>query len=231
MSLTLVSHRGVGIILVSFAALGVGSTSAYAGVTNTIVQVGATSAELLEAGYSQVGTGPFVSERAGECFVNGCFTLVGASGDLALRGFLTFQFNDFVNSPTYYNGLFAVLDIDFSASALTRNLLIQLINAETSVTGVSAMTTAQANNAQGTCPFSEWLNPSLLNSVVLNWQPTPAPATGSGLSQVFVIAWDLDSSDAALVGGQLGLNGAFVVPAPGAIGFVAFGGLFARRRR
>jgi MYXO-CTERM domain-containing protein len=216
----------------SLLLAGVWALPAQADVSNTIVQVNATATELLAAGYSQVGTAPFISERAGDCFVNGCFSLAGTAGMLPNRGFLTFQFRDFVNSPMYYNGLFSVLDVNYGASGLTRDALIGLINAQSSTTGVTALTTAQANNAQGTCSFNEWLNPALLNSVVLNWQPNPAPATGIGLGQIYTVAWDLDSAvPPGFQGSGVSLGGAYAVPAPSALALLALGGLAARRRR
>lgn len=90
---------------------------ASAQVTSTIVQVNATSAEFDAAGFSRVGLTPFVSQRAGECYVNGCFTTVGASGPLATKGYFQFQFQDFVNNPTYYNGMFAILDVNYGSTA------------------------------------------------------------------------------------------------------------------
>jgi len=166
--------------------------------------------------------------------VNGCFTLAGTAGTLPNRGFLTFQFNDFVNSPTYYNGLFSVLDVRYGDSGLTRDSLIGLINNQTTITGVTALTASQANNAQGTCGFNEWLNPALLNSVILNWQPNPAPSTGIGLSQIFTVAWNLDAAvqpPLAGSGSGLSLGGAYAVPAPSAIAVLAICGLATRRRR
>ena len=225
-------RHGVFACLGAVIAVAASTSSARAELPYGIVTVNATASELVSAGYTQVGTAPFISERAGDCFVNGCFSLAGTSGILPNRGFLTFQFRDFVNSPTYYNGLFSVLDVDYGSTGLTRDALIGLINAQTSYTGVTALTASQANNAQGTCGFSEWLNPSLLNSVVLNWQPVPAPSTGIGLSQTYVIGWDLDNAQPPLfMGGGLSLNGAFAVPAPGAIALFAITGLARRRRR
>ena len=69
------------------------ASTASATLTNTIVQVNATSSELTGAGFSQVGSGPFVSYQAGECAVNGCFTLAGTTAaSLPAKGFMQFQF-------------------------------------------------------------------------------------------------------------------------------------------
>jgi hypothetical protein len=222
--------RGLSLMASSVIALAV-APNVLAGFEYGIVTVNASASQLTGAGYTQVGT-TFISQRAGDCFVNGCFTLAGASGVLPTRGFIAFQFEDFVNSPTYYNGMFSILDIDYGSTGLNRDAFIALINAQTSFTGVTAMTTGQANNAQGTCSFSEWLSPSLANSVVVNWQPDPAPATALGLSQEFVIGWDLDSAlPPLLTGSGLGLNGVYAVPAPSALAILALGGLVGRRRR
>jgi hypothetical protein len=146
--------RGLSLMASSVIALAV-APNVLAGFEYGIVTVNASASQLTGAGYTQVGT-TFISQRAGDCFVNGCFTLVGASGVLPTRGFIAFQFEDFVNSPTYYNGMFSILDIDYGSTGLNRDAFIALINAQTSFTGVTAMTTGQANNAQGTCSFSEW---------------------------------------------------------------------------
>jgi hypothetical protein len=53
-----------------------------------------------------------------------------------------------------------------------------------------------------------------------------------GLSQEFVIGWDLDSAlPPLLTGSGLGLNGVYAVPAPSALAILALGGLVGRRRR
>jgi hypothetical protein len=223
--------RSTSIIALGLVGLALPS-NAFAGVSYGIITVDASASALAGAGYTQVGTSPFISQRAGECFVNGCYTLVGASGVLPTRGFLAFQFKDFVNSPLYYNGLFSVLDIDYGSSGLNRDAFIGLINAQTSFTGVTAMTASEANNAQGTCSFTEWLSPSLANSVIVNWRPDPAPATALGLSQTFILGWDLDSAlPPLLTGSGLGLNGVYAVPAPSVLALVALGGFVGRRRR
>ena len=95
------------------------SGAANATLTDTIAQVNAFASELDEAGYTRVGVGPFVSGPSGECSINGCFDLVGASGVLPTKGYFQFQFNNYQYSPTYYSGLFAVLNINFSGSTIT----------------------------------------------------------------------------------------------------------------
>lgn len=143
------------------------------------------------AGYTQVGTSAFTSYQAGECAVNGCFTLAGAGGTLATKGFFEFQFDNFINNPTYYNGLYSIFDVGYGTSGMTRDTLIGLINAQTATTGVTAMLPTQASDALSSSYFSEWLPANLQDSVVLRWQPNPAPQTASGLSAAFVVAWDL----------------------------------------
>jgi hypothetical protein len=199
-------------------------------VTNTIVQVQASSSQLDAAGFTRVGTQPFISERAGECFVNGCFTTVGTSGTLATKGYFQFQFNDFVYSPTYYNGLYSILDVNYGTSGMTRETLIGLINAETGTTGVTALLPSQASDAQSTSFFNEWLPTSLQDAIVLRWQPNPAPATALGLSSVFTFAWDV-TGVSALGGSGLGVDGIYGVPSPGAIALLGLAGLAGRRRR
>ena len=69
------------------------ASAAHATLTDTIAQVNASAFELDEAGYTRVGVGPFVSGPSGECSVNGCFDLIGASGVLPNKGYFEFQFN------------------------------------------------------------------------------------------------------------------------------------------
>jgi hypothetical protein len=201
---------------------------AQAYLTDTIAQVNATAAELEEAGYARVGTGPFISNPAGECFVNGCYDLVGVSGPLSNRGFFEFQFNNYVYNPSFYSGLFAVLNIDFSNSTITPTSFINQVNAQTGLTGVTAMTTAQASDAQGTSYFNEWLPENLDASIVFKWMP-PSPPSGPGLSQIFTFAWDLN--DATAFNNGLTLGGVYGVPTPGAVALLALAGVVARRRR
>lgn len=217
--------------LLSAALAGAVVASASAQVTSSIVQVNATGAQLDAAGFTRVGTVPFVSQRAGECYVNGCFTTVGTSGVLADRGYLEFQFLDFVNNPNYYSGVFAILDVNYGSSAITRNALIASINAQTLTTGVTAMLPTQASDLQGSSYFSDWLPASLQDSVVLRWQPNPAPQTAFGLSSVFTFAWDVGLVQGFTAGNGLSVDGVYGVPAPGAIGLLAIGGLIGRRRR
>jgi MYXO-CTERM domain-containing protein len=216
--------------LLSAALAGLLSSVSFAQVTTTIVQVNATGTQLDAAGFSRVGLTPFVSERAGECFVNGCFTTVGAGGALATKGYLEFQFLDFVNNPSFYNGLYTILDVNYGSTGLTRDALISLINGETATTGVTALLPSQASDAQNSSYFTQWLPSDLLDAVVLRWMPNPAPATGLGLSPVYTFAWDV-TGVSGFMGGGLGIDGAYGVPAPGAIGLLGLAGLAGRRRR
>jgi len=212
-------------------ALSFVSTVASAQVTTTIVQVNSTGSQLEAAGFSRVGLTPFVSERAGECFVNGCFTTVGASGTLATKGFFEFRFNDYVYNPAYYSGLYAILDVNYGSTGMTRDALIGLINAETATTGVTALLPSQASDAQSSSYFNQWLPASLQDAVVLRWLPNPAPATGFGLSPVYTFAWDVTSISTFMGGNGLGVDGVYGVPAPGAIALLGLAGLAGRRRR
>ena len=201
---------------------------AQAYLTDTIAQVNANAAELDEAGYIGVGTGPFVSGPSGECAENGCFDLVGASGVLPIKGYFQFQFNNYQFNPTYYSGLFAVLNIDFSGSTITPQSFISQVNAQTGITGITAMTTAQAADAQNTSQFDEWLPGDLQAAIVFQWTPA-TPPSAPGLSQVFTFAWDLN--DVTAFNNGLSLGGVYGVPTPGALALLATAGLVARRRR
>jgi MYXO-CTERM domain-containing protein len=123
-----------------------------------------------------------------------------------------------------------VLDVDYGSTGTTLSQLISLINAETATTGVTALTTAQANNARGTCAFNEWLPTDLADAIVLNWTPSTRP-TSSGLSQVFRFAWDFTSLTPQLLGESVKVRGAYAVPSPGALAVLGLGGLLVRRRR
>ena len=215
----------------SCALVGAVAATASAQVTSTIVQVNASGAQLDAAGFTRLGTTPFVSERAGECYVNGCFTLAGTSGVIADKGYFQFQFQDFVNSPTYYNGLYTILDVNYGSGALNRDALIALINGQTATTGVLAMLPTQASDLQGSSFFNEWLPTSLQDAVVLRWQPNPAPQTALGLSSVYTFAWDMTAVQGLQGGNGLSVDGVYGVPAPGAIGLLALSGLVGRRRR
>ena len=205
----------------------VAATAAHAELTNTIAQVNATASELDEAGYARVGTSPFISGPAGECFVLGCYDLVGAAGALPTKGYFQFRFNNYVYNPTYYSGLFSLLNIDFSGSAITPQSFINQVNAQTGITGITAMTTAQASDAQNTSQFDEWLPGDLQASIVFRWTP-PTPPSGFGLSEIYTFAGDLN--DATAFNG-LTLNGVYGVPTPGAMALLVAAGLVARRRR
>ena len=204
--------------------------SASAEVTSTIVQVNATGTELSAAGFSSVAASPFVSTRAGECYVNGCFTTVGLSGTLPTKGYFEFQFEDYVYNPAYYSGVYAILDVNYGSTGMSRDTLIGLINGETATTGVMAMLPSQASDAQSSSFFSQWLPTSLQDAIVLRWLPTAAPATASGLSGIFTFAWDV-TGVSAFAGSGLGIDGVYGVPAPGALALLGLGGLLGRRRR
>ena len=212
--------------LVALSAMAVVG-SAHAELTNTIAQSNATASELDEGGYARVGTGPFVSGPAGECFVLGCYDLVGATGALPTKGYFQFQFNNYVYNPGFYSGLFAILNINFAGSSITPQSFIDQVNAQTGVTGITAMTTAQASDAQQTSFFNEWLPGDLQASIVFKWTPLNPP-TSPGLSQIFTFAWDLN--DATAFNNGLSLNGAYGVPTPGALALLGLAGLAGRRR-
>jgi hypothetical protein len=141
--------------------------------TDTMVQVNATAQELTDNGFTQVGTGPFISYPGEECAENGCVTIAGTSGPLPLKGFLEFQFEDFNLSEEFYSGLLFVLDISYENSGLTRDILIDELNTETPINGVTAMTPEEANTAEVTCSFDSWMPAELLDSVIFNWTPDP----------------------------------------------------------
>ncbi len=197
-------------------------------IPNAIAQVNATEAELDAAGYSRVGTGPFVSGQAGECFVNGCYELVGASGPLPTKGYFQFQFLDYVYNPTYYSGMFAIMNINFSGSTITPQSFISQVNALTAQTGITAKFTNEASDAQQSSFFNEWLPADLQDAIVFNWTPA-LPPSGPGLSQVFTFAWNLDNVTAFNNG--LTANGVYGVPAPGALALLGLAGIAGRRRR
>ncbi|MEY2795127.1 MAG: hypothetical protein RIR10_843 [Planctomycetota bacterium] len=220
------ASRRVSSVVVALVA----ASSASAELTNTFVQTRASASDLTEAGFEQLGASPFVSLPSGDCAVNGCVTLAGSQSNGIAKGFLEFQFFNYTYNPLYYSGNFTVLDIDYGASSSTLNQLIALINAETATTGVTALTTAQANNASGTCSFNEWLPAELSDGLVLNWTP-PTPPTNSGLSQVFRFAWDFSSLTPQLLGESVKVRGAYAVPSPGALAVLGLGGLLVRRRR
>ena len=197
-------------------------------IPSAIAQVNATEAELDAAGYTRVGTGPFVSGQAGECYVNGCYELVGASGPLPNKGYFQFQFLDYVYNPTYYSGLFAILDINFSGSTVTPQSFINQVNLQTGTTGVTALFANQASDAANSSTFNEWLPTELQQSIVFRWFP-PSPPSSPGLSEVFTFAWDLNLVTALQNG--LSLGGVYGVPAPGALALLGLAGLAGRRRR
>lgn len=205
------------------------STLASATLTNTIAQVNASASELDEAGYTRVGLGPFVSNPTGACDVLGCVDLVGATGVLPITGYLQFRFNNYIYNPDYYNGLFAILNVDFSGSAITASSFVNQVNAQTGTTGVTAMFANQASDAQQTSFFNDWLPPGLQQAIVFKWMPA-TPPSGAGLSEIYTFAWDLTDAT-AFDGNGLTLNGAFALPAPGAIALVGLAGLAGRGRR
>lgn len=209
-------------------AVGVACSSAHAFVSDTIAQVNASASELDEAGYTRVGVGPFLSGPSGECSVNGCFDFVGTSGVLPTKGYFEFQFFNYQYNPIYYSGMFAVLNIDFSASTITPQSFVNQVNAQTGTTGVTALFTGQASDAQASSFFDEWLPTSLDASIVFRWTPANPPSS-PGLSQIFTFAWDLN--DATAFQNGLTLGGVYGVPAPGAVALLGVAGLLAGRRR
>jgi hypothetical protein len=169
-----------------------------------------------------------VSGRAGECDVNGCYELVGASGPLPNKGYFQFQFLDYVYNPTYYSGMFAIMNINFSGSTITPASFISQVNALTAQTGITAKFTNEASDATGSSFFDGWLPANLQSAIVFNWIPD-SPPSSTGLSQVFTFAWNLDNVTAFNNG--LTANAIYGVPAPGAIALLGLAGFAGRRRR
>lgn len=202
--------------------------AAHASLTDTIAQVNASASELDEAGYIRVGTGPFVSDPSGECAINGCFDLVGAAGVLPNKGYFQFQFFNYTANPAYYSGLFAILNINFAGSTISPSSFVNQVNAQTGTTGVTAVFTSQASDAQATSFFNQWLPDTLDAAIVFKWMPA-SPPSGPGLSQVFTFAWDLN--DATGFNNGLSLGGVYGVPAPGALALLGLAGIVGRRRR
>jgi len=227
-TLELTPIRSAATLTACALAFALASTTS-AALTNTFVQVRASASELTEAGFTQLGTSPYVSLPSGECAVNGCVTLAGSSSNGIGKGFLEFQFLNYTYNPIYYSGLFVVLDVDYGSTGTTLSQLISLINAETATTGVTAFTTAQANNVRGTSAFNEWLPTNLADALVLNWIPS-TPPTSPGLSQAFRFAWDFTGVN-PLLGGGVTVDGAYGLPSPGAFAVLALGGLVRRRQR
>jgi hypothetical protein len=197
-------------------------------IPNAIAQVNATEAELLGAGYTRVGATPYVSNLSGDCAENGCVDFVGFAGALPTRGYFQFQFLDYIYNPTYYSGMFAIMNINFSGSTITPSSFISQVNALTSQTGITAKFTNEASDAQSSSFFNEWLPTELDSAIVFNWIPD-SPPSSPGLSQVFTFAWDLDNVTAFNNG--LTASGIYGVPTPGAIALLGLAGLAGRRRR
>ena len=197
---------------------------------NTIAQVNASVSELEENGHTRVGTGPFISGPNGECASNGCVDLVGAEGVLPVKGFFQFQFQNYQYSPTYYSGVFAILSINFAGSTITPQSFVNQVNAQTGLTGVTALFADQASDQQNTSQFEDWLPPSLQASIVFRWSENSPPSVGAGgLSEVYTFGWDL--TDATAFQNGLSLGGAYAVPAPGALALLGLAGAMGRRRR
>ncbi len=215
---------------VAVSAALIASTSAHAELTNTFVQVRASASALTEAGFTQLGSAPFVSVPSGECAVNGCVTLAGSETTAIGKGFFEFQFLNYTYNPAWYSGVFVTLDVNYGSSGVTQSQLINLINGQTSITGVTALTTAEANNTQGSCSFNEWLPLELQDALVLRWMPA-APPTSPGLSQVFRFAWDFTGVNPAFLGGGVGVDAAFGLPSPSAMALLGLAGLARHRRR
>jgi len=197
-------------------------------IPNAIAQVNATEAELDGAGYTRVGTGPFVSNLSGDCAVNGCVDYVGFEGALPTKGYFQFQFLDYIYNPTYYSGMFAIMNINFGGSTITPASFISQVNALTAQTGITAKLTNEASDAQSSSFFNEWLPTELDSAIVFNWTPA-LPPSSPGLSQVFTFAWNLDNVTAFNNG--LTASGIYGVPTPGAIALLGLAGLAGRRRR
>ena len=216
--------------LVAVATMTMACTAvSFAECTDTIVQVNATAQELVDEGFTQVGTGPFQSYPDPDCAALSCMLLAGTSGPMPLKGFFEFQLNDFTYNPIYYNGLFTILNVTYGSSGFTRDILIDRINLETGLTGITAMTPSEATNGAGTCPFTNWLPSELLGAIIFNWNPDIIPETP--LSEVYRFAWNLEDLAPPFMGNGLGVDGAYGIPAPGALGLMALAGLLPARRR
>jgi hypothetical protein len=197
---------------------------------NTIAQVNASTFELEENGHVRVGSMPFISGPNGECASNGCVDLVGAEGALPIKGYFQFQFQNYQYNPVYYSGVFAILNINFAGSTITPQSFVNQVNAQTGLTGVTALFTGQASDQQNTSQFEDWLPPSLQASIVFRWSEGIPPTVGAGgLSQIYTFGWDL--TDATAFQNGLSLGGVYALPAPGSLALLGLAGVMGRRRR
>jgi hypothetical protein len=218
-------HIAIGLSCAFIEALA--STPVAAEFTDTLVQSRVSADELVTRGYARIGTSPWVSTATGACAAAGCFTYVGMTGATPTRGFLEFQFNEYTCDPAFYSGLFTIMPVHFAGSALTADGFLSLVNAQSGVTGVTAVMAADAANCQGGL-FVDWLPADLRNAIVFQWMP-PAQPSGNGLSEVFRFAWDfsgLGASESTPV-----IDGIFAVPTPSALAAAAVLLIAPRSRR
>jgi hypothetical protein len=183
-----------------------------------------------------------------DCGPFGCFTLPQATGltGNALKGFVRFQFENF--NYVNYTGLWFWLQFEYTPSPTVLNpnpspqtlttgqqtAIINAVNGQTyGLTGTSVTAHTAQTASQQTDAFANFLPSSMSNpnNIFFNWYPTPSGPTTSGLSQVFVFAWDF--SNVATVAGNSTweIGGAGAVPAPGAIALLGLGGLIGSGRR
>jgi hypothetical protein len=208
---------------------------------------GSVQTQLASAGYTDMtgsgaGTGGALLSVQTDCGPFGCFTLPQATGltGNALKGYVRFQFQNF--NYVNYTGLWFWLQFEYTPTGgvpttLTSGQQTNIINAVNGQTYGLAGTSVTAHTAQTasaqTDAFSNFLPSSMsnANNVFFNWYPTPSGPSTSGLSEVFVFAWDF--SNVATVAGNSTweIGGAGAVPAPGAIALLGLGGLIGSGRR
>jgi len=205
------------------------------------------------AGYTDMtgsgaGTGGALLSVQTDCGPFGCFTLPQATGltGNALKGYVRFQFQNF--NYVNYTGLWFWLQFEYTPdptvgnptpspqtlSSQQQTKIINAVNGQTYGLAGTLVTayTAQDASAQ-TDAFSNFLPSSMSNpnNIFFNWYPTPSGPTTSGLSQVFVFAWDFTNVGAVAGNSTWEISGAGAVPAPGAVALLGIGGLLGASRR
>lgn len=208
---------------------------------------GSVQEQLTNSGYTDMtgsgaGTGGALLSVQTDCGPFGCFTLPQATGltGNALKGYVRFQFQNF--NYVNYTGMWFWLQFQYtptngSPTTLTttqQNNIMNAVNAQTyGLTG----TLVTAYNAQtasaSTDAFANFLPASMSNpdNIFFNWYPTPSGPTTSGLSQVFVFAWDFTNVATVAGNSTWAIDGAGAVPAPGAIALLGVSGLLGATRR
>lgn len=214
-------------IVCSVASLS--STAFSAVLSGAIFQSGSTAAEYLAAGFTDANPSGVLVSYAQPCngYPFGCTTTVTPTGPLANKGFYQFQFYDF--SAYNYSGLFSAMSIDYGSSGMNNAYVIQEVNLQSGLTGLTATTAALAGDAH--CRFNDFLPTDLANSIVLNWFPANMPTT-PGLSQVFTFAWDLTVIEPpSFISNGLSVGAVGSLPSPGAMALMGLAGAFGGRRR